>query len=276
MMQEPGAKGNATVLKGTYARSEIHESWESVYRHNPLQDTFNNLMMDRIMACLDLPPHALFLDAGCGIGDHSLRIARKGYRCVGVDLSQYILQRAERKVSECGLSSEVTFSCQGLEDLSFKDATFDAVHCRGVLMHIPAWKNALAQLCRVLKPGGQMVIVESNHTSLEAMIVLLIRQLTARKSQLIRTPEGMEFWSEKDGNPFVARIANMKAVIECLKTYNVSTTMRISTEFWDINRFPSGIIRDTAIRFNRLWFSLRLPPFLSVGNAIIGQKLDKT
>src|SRR6266571_6501490 len=174
MTQDYGTDRTMTVLKGTYASLEIHEAWESVYRHNHLQDKFNDHMLDRVMAYLNLPSNALFLDAGCGIGDHSLRIAKKGYRCIGVDLSECILEKAERKIETSGLRSKVAFICQGLENLSFKDNTFDAVYCRGVLMHIPNFSKALSHLCRVLKPRGRIVIMESNHTSLEAMIVRVI------------------------------------------------------------------------------------------------------
>ncbi len=57
-------------------------------------------------------------------------------------------------------------------------------------MHIPKWAEALSHLCRVLKPSGKLVVMESNHNSLEARIVLLIRQITSRRSKLIETPGG--------------------------------------------------------------------------------------
>src|SRR5438132_2886024 len=151
------------VLKGTYEQPEIHEKWESVYRRNPLQDKLNDRLMDRIVARLGLEPNALFLDAGCGTGEHSIGIVRRGFRCVGVDISESVLAKARNNVVRHALDTMVEFRCESLENLSFSDSTFDAVHCRGVLMHIPSWEKAISNLCRVLKPGGKIVIMESNH-----------------------------------------------------------------------------------------------------------------
>src|SRR5688572_1261363 len=115
-------------LNDTYAKSEIHDQWESIYRGNPLLDRLNDLIMDRIMDCVQPAPGARFLDAGCGIGDHSVRIARKGYDCVGIDISPTILQTAEERIRALGLSSRVRFVCQPLEGMSLNGDLFDVVH----------------------------------------------------------------------------------------------------------------------------------------------------
>lgn len=260
------------ILKETYARSEIHDHWESIYRDNSIENEFNDIIADRILQYLNPPPNAFFLDAGCGVGDHSIRIAKRGYRCLGVDISENILRRATKNVVACGLESKVSFVCQALEEMSFQEATFDAVHCRGVLMHIPQWEKALANLCSVLKPGGRIVIMENNHKSLEAAIVMLVRRIQARKSKLINTPAGLEFWSEENGQPFLARIANIATVIKELESRRVWVLKRIAAGFWGIGRFPAGLVRNTVVRYNRLYFSLGLPPSFSIGNAIIGEK----
>jgi len=122
--------------------------------------------MDRILAILRAPVEGLILDAGCGMGYHSLRIARKGFRCVGVDLSLRVLLKAQSHIAHAGLNHRVSLACQALEDLPFADETFDAIHCRGVLMHIPEWDKALAQRCRVLKTGGRIALLELNDRSL--------------------------------------------------------------------------------------------------------------
>jgi len=94
-------------LNSTYAKPEIHDKWESIYRGNPLLDRLNDQIMDRIIGCIQPAPGARFLDAGCGIGDHTARIARKGYECVGIDISPLILEKAEKRMHDYGLSSRV-------------------------------------------------------------------------------------------------------------------------------------------------------------------------
>jgi ubiquinone/menaquinone biosynthesis C-methylase UbiE len=260
-------------LLSTYSRREIHEEWESIYRSSKLQDRFNDLMMDRILSFLKLAPGAVVLDAGCGSGHHSIRIASRDFQAVAVDISAANLLKARKNVAERGLSSRVTFAREALESLSFRDGSFDAVYCRGVLMHIPHWKKALHNLQRVLKPGGRMALLESNDGSLEAGLVLCLRRFLARESKVVRSREGLEFWSEKGGTPFLARMVNIRFLRDFLKANQERTIHHSADEFWDLNRFPPGLLRNAAILFNRLWFTLRLPASLSAGNIIIGEKV---
>jgi SAM-dependent methyltransferase len=195
------------------------------------------------------------------------------YRCVGVDISETILKQAEQNLARSGLAGRVRFQSESLEDLSFADGTFDAVHCRGVLMHVPNWERALGQLCRVLKPGGKVVIFESNTAAVEAGRV---RRVRSARSRVVRTAGGLEFCAEKDGQPMVTRIADMPYLLGRLRAFGVEPVARFATEFWDVYRFAPGLCRDLAIRFNRLWFALRLPTGPSIDNAVVGEKQGGT
>jgi ubiquinone/menaquinone biosynthesis C-methylase UbiE len=259
-------------LKETFEHRAIHDGWEAVYRGNELQDRLNARMLERIFARLGSPPGALALDAGCGAGYHSLALARRGCRVIGIDISSHILDQAAASAARAGLDERVEFRCDSLEDLSFPDETFDLVHCRGVLMHIPDWTRALEQLCRVLKPGGKIVIFESNSTAVESVLVKLLRRLRSNRSRLVRVSGGLEFWAEQYGLPVVTRIADINCLMEELRYHGVEPLARLATEFWDIFRFQNRVSRSLAISFNRLWFGLRLPAALSMGNAVLGRK----
>jgi ubiquinone/menaquinone biosynthesis C-methylase UbiE len=163
------------ILRQTYARQKIHSQWESVYRGDRILKRFNDKCIDKILNHVCPTRDALFLDAGCGTSDHTLRIADRGYRCWGVDLSETVLEIAREDAAKRGLAPRPSFEGQSFEDLRFADDTFDAIYCRGTLMHIPLWVKALANLCRVLKPGGRIDIMESNHKSLEMATVFLVR-----------------------------------------------------------------------------------------------------
>ena len=260
-------------LKATYEEPSIHAHWEAIYRSNPVLDRLNDAIMERIIQSITPAHDALFLDAGCGVGDHTFRIAQRGYRCVGVDVSEYILQLARQNATERGFTCGVNFVCQALEELSFPDGVFDVVHCRGVLMHIPEWEKALGNLCRVLKPKGKIVIMESNSEALEIYIVKLIRLLTTRRSNLVTTPGGLEFWSQESGRPFVFRVANIKSLVGKLEECGVRVLSRFGTSFLGSGRFPEGLIRNSVIRFDRLYFHLRFPAWVGIGNAIVGEKI---
>jgi ubiquinone/menaquinone biosynthesis C-methylase UbiE len=260
------------ALKKTYEEAAIHDRWESVYRSDPTQNRLNDQIMDRVLRYVKPSLGALFLDAGCGTGDHSIRIARRGFQCVGADISESIINKARDNARKPRLEPKIVFVCQSLEELAFTDKQFDVVYCRGVLMHIPEWEKALAQLCRALKPGGKIVIIESNHTSLETALVRIVRCFKTGKSKLTKRVGGLEFWSEENENPFVVRTTNVAALIRELEKNKIRRIRRFATEFWDINRFPAGALRRAAIRFNQVWFVLHLPAFPSSGSALIGER----
>jgi ubiquinone/menaquinone biosynthesis C-methylase UbiE len=201
-----------------------------------------------------------------------MRIAERGYRCVGVDLSETVLKAARKDAALRGLASRTSFACQALEDLSFDDDTFDPIHCRGVLMHVPQWEKALANLCRVLKPGGRIAILEGNHKALEMAIVLAVRKVQDRTSKMIKTEAGFEFWSEENGQPFVVRIASIQRLTRALEANGTRVLKTLAHEFWDINRFPAGTLRNAVVRYNYIYLLLGLPRFGCSGNAIIAEK----
>ncbi len=260
-------------LEQTYAESEVHEAWESVYRdRDPRLRAFNDAMMARFVPHFRAGPDGPILDAGCGVGDHALRLAAHGFETIGIDISAHVLEQARTTAERLGLAEDVRFMQGGLEELALPDESVAGIHCRGVLMHIPEWEAALAELCRVLKPGGALVVIENNTTSLETLLVRGIRLVRKGASRMKKTPGGIEFWMEREGHPFVWRIARIRRLRAAMRAHGVEPTKRMSAEFWDINRFPAGFLRRLALGWNRLWWKLRLPAFLSHGNVVIAVK----
>ena len=263
---------DSTDLKSTYDLDVIHDRWEKVYRSNPIQDRLNARTHDRVLADLHLPPDGLLLDAGCGVGYHTVAFAQRGARPTGIDISDGILEQARKNAAASGVADRTTFQTERLEALSFADASFDGVHCRGVLMHIPRWEAAVSELCRVLKPGGSIAIMESNVGSVEHFGIQALRSMRPSRSRLVDTVGGLEAWSEEDGQPFVVRVARIPSLVQQMAANGVILRKMWATEFFGIARFPAGVLRNMAIRFNRAYFELELPTKASMGVCLIGQK----
>ncbi len=262
--------GNAEQ-KRTYERSDIHANWEAIYRKNPYLDRLNDKLLDRILQTVPVSSNAVFLDAGCGTADHSIRIAKRGYHCIGVDISEWVLAQAAKNVSEARVQEKVELHCQPLEKLQFADRSFEFIHCRGVLMHIPNWEVALENLCRLLKPGGGIAILENNQSSVELLMVRAARLATSRESTMFKTEGGLEFWSDEGGTPFVVRYANIPYLTRKLRTLGVRPIVRFATHFIDVGRLPA-CLRNMGAKFNYGWVRLHLPAGLSGGSALIGVK----
>lgn len=109
-------------------------------------------------------PGMSVLDLCTGTGDLAFKIARKigpERRLVGVDFSKEMLSLAEKKKKKLGLDSRVTFRLSWAEDLPFESESFDLVVSAFAMRNVRAnLEKVLDEIFRVLKPGGQTVILE--------------------------------------------------------------------------------------------------------------------
>lgn len=99
------------------------------------------------------------LDAGCGTGFLSFELAGRGHRVTGVDFAPAMIAEARRKATERARS--VRFEEADAELLPFSPASFDLVISRHVLWTLPHPEAAIDEWKRVLRPGGRLVIVDS-------------------------------------------------------------------------------------------------------------------
>jgi arsenite methyltransferase len=109
-----------------------------------------------------LQPGERVLDLGSGAGTDSLVAAQMvgpGGSVTGIDMTPQMLAKARAAASEMGVGN-VTFVESEAEELPFADASFDVVVSNGVIDLIPDKDAVLAELYRVLVPGGRMQIAD--------------------------------------------------------------------------------------------------------------------
>lgn len=100
----------------------------------------------------ELPPGSRVLDAACGTGRHAAFLSGRGHAVTGVDGSPEMLERAAAKVPRA------TFLTGELDRLPLRDRSFDAAVCALALSHSRDIRPAVAELARVLRPGGRLVV----------------------------------------------------------------------------------------------------------------------
>jgi SAM-dependent methyltransferase len=103
-----------------------------------------------------LPP-ADALDAACGTGRHSVYLAARGHRVIGVDSSPEMLARARVRVPEAD------FKVGDLCALPLPDDHVDLITCALALTHVPDLRPVMAEFARVLRPGGHVVLSDVHH-----------------------------------------------------------------------------------------------------------------
>ena len=98
--------------------------------------------------------NALTLDVACGTGDMAVELLKRGCAVTGVDLSEEMLAIARRK------TASANFQLANAEALPFDGATFDAVTSAFGIRNFVHLDKGLAEMARVLKSDGRMVILE--------------------------------------------------------------------------------------------------------------------
>src|SRR5260370_9723669 len=98
------------------------------------------------------------LEVGVGTG-----ISLPGYspqnRIIGIDLSEEMLRKARRRVAELSLTNVEKLEVMDAEHLSFADALFDVVVANHVISTVPNPEAALDECARMLRPGGEMILL---------------------------------------------------------------------------------------------------------------------
>ena len=110
-----------------------------------------------------IPAGATILDAGCGTGEITHRLADRftHARMLGIDIIEKHLDSARKRCAAFG--ERVRFENRSIFELGFPDAQFDLVVCRHVLQAIPHAEGAIAELKRVTVRGGWLHLIAEDY-----------------------------------------------------------------------------------------------------------------
>ena len=116
-----------------------------------------------LLARYALPEAPRFLDAGCGTGEVSSRLARRfpTASVLGVDIIDRHLELARERYRD--LAPRLGFEHQSVYELTAPDATYDLTACRHVVHSIPHAGRVIEELARVTKPGGYLHLIPEDY-----------------------------------------------------------------------------------------------------------------
>ncbi len=103
------------------------------------------------------------LEVGCGIGIDLIRFARNGANVTGIDLAQQSIDLAKQYFKHHNVPGKLQLG--NGEQLKFDDNTFDMVYAHGVIQYTANAQKMVAELYRVLKPGGEAIMMVYNRRS---------------------------------------------------------------------------------------------------------------
>lgn len=134
-----------TKMKATWSAGDFGKIAEII-------QTGANEFVDR----LNLKLGETVLDVACGTGNSAIPAAKKGARVTGVDIAANLLEQARERAATDGV--ECQFDEGDAEDLPYPDGAFDTVTTMFGAMFAPRPEKTAAELVRVCRPGGRIVM----------------------------------------------------------------------------------------------------------------------
>ena len=150
----------------------IHDRWNTRnarayhrYRMISSRRNWQKLITGQLSS---VPAGAPLFEVGAGTGFITGMLAGAGYPVVAADLSLSMLNLADRNLTAAGVRDRAGLIQGDAESLPAGDNTCAAVVSRWVLWNLPRPAKALAEMARILSPGGQLVLVDGQHQEMTA------------------------------------------------------------------------------------------------------------
>ena len=144
----------------------------------------------KLFAELNIDPQGkAALEVGCGGGILCEEIARMGFAATGIDPAAHSLRTAADHARAVEL--RITYERGSGEAIPYPDGSFDAVFCCDVLEHVRDVAKVIAEISRVLKPGGVFCYDTLNRTFLSKLVAIHIAQVWKRWAM---APPNLHVW----------------------------------------------------------------------------------
>ena len=156
---------SARDTQSQYARQAARYAESSLHRRGESLDTVRHLAA--------ATGRDTVLDLGTGAGFTAFAVAADAGRVVAADLTPEMLGQAQRLARERRLDAKLEWAVAAAERLPFPDDTFPVITCRYASHHFHDLPGALAELARVMQPGGRLVLCDVVAPEAPGMVELM-------------------------------------------------------------------------------------------------------
>jgi ubiquinone/menaquinone biosynthesis C-methylase UbiE len=166
-MNFSASTNNLNQVREHFDRLSTSGDWSRLYE---LADGFTYHFHVRRSRVLELLPERLgrVLDVGCGPGVMVEAVLERGGTFVGVDLAPEMIREARERFSA---RPEVSFQLGNVESLDEPAASFNQVLCMAVIEYLESPDRALAEIARVLRPGGIAVVTVPKRVHIDSLTI---------------------------------------------------------------------------------------------------------
>jgi ubiquinone/menaquinone biosynthesis C-methylase UbiE len=149
------------------------QHWEQVYQREDLFSVIHQHRQARALNLIDelgLPTGSRVLEVGPGAGFMTVELARRGFIVEAADSTPRMVEIARRRVAESGVGRRVRLLVADAHHLCFADGRFALVVALGVVPWLRSAPAAVAEMARVLRPGGHVVLNADNSHRLTLLL----------------------------------------------------------------------------------------------------------
>lgn len=160
--------------------------WKEIYDGGGVQAEVYRTRQATVLSWIDelaLPAGSRVLEIGCGAGLLSVILAQRGLRVQAIDAAEAMVESTRRHAEEAGVGELLSVDLGDAHALTFADDTFDLVVALGLLPWLSQPEVAIAEMARVSKPGGHLILTADN----QGLLIYLLDPLTNPALKPLRT-----------------------------------------------------------------------------------------
>ena len=178
------------------------------------------------------------LEIGCGTGVHARLLAADGARLTAVDLTPTAVELTRRRLALADLQADVRVA--DAESLPFADASFDYVWSWGVIHHSESTERVLAEIARVLRPGGRLGLMVYHRNSITFWGQYVLYRGIVRGGLMRESPDELaDRWS--DG--VIARHFTRRSLAAALAPWFVDVETEVMGQLGEAVPLPARLRR---------------------------------